>query len=151
MLGEYIVSVIKIVTLGAVMLSLSHVKMKKSASLVMGVVISAAILLPLVDLIKDNEVDLPTFDDYETLDVRDDTVESAYENGLKEYIASDLGVDIDCVDVFVDEFDFSSMRAGRIYVTLRGAAIYADYRRLEEKIQKEFTNNGKCEVKIVVG
>lgn len=151
MLSEYIVSVIKIVAFGAVLLSISHTKMKKSTSLVMGIVIVSAIMLPLVDIMGDKGMDFPTFDDYENPEIRDESIEVAFERGLREYISSTLDVEPSSVDVFVDEFEFSTMRAGRIYVTLSGKAIYADYRELESRIEKEFTNNGECEVKIIVG
>ena len=112
-----------------------------------------AILLPIVDIIKDNGLILDA-DDYigEIEEYQSDTaVKWAFEDGICEYIASEYRVDRSEVTVTADGFDLSTLRAQRIYVTLSGRAALLDYKEIESEIALKFTGGGECEVSVKVG
>lgn len=148
MVSEYAISVVRFLVLAGMLISLSHIKTKQSVSFAIGVLIVSAIMLPLVDILRSNEPIFPEVDVSGNVEINDASIEVAYVDGIEKYVADRLGVPLTDVEVRIDGFDISTMLAERIYVTLSGDAIYCDYRALREEIGREFTKEGRCEVRI---
>ena len=80
-----------------------------------------------------------------------ETVEEAFTEGVREYVASQYGLDISDVSVKVYELDGSSMRAERITVTLSGRAVLANAVAIRESVCSELVSDGgECKVVIDV-
>lgn len=77
------------------------------------------------------------------------TAEEAFELGIKRLLLDKYGLSGDEVSVFLIGFDFEKMRAEKIKITLSGRAALADYRSIEEYVEKN--NLGECEVNISLG
>ena len=153
MLKVYFTDVMYLSIFIALAVGISHPRLRKSTSFGAGVLFICIILLPLVDIIRDIDVKINTEDYLENIDTgfTDDALETAFEEGIREYISSGYHVDKELVTVMADGFDLEYMRAERIYVTLCGKAATLDYKRIESVIEKEFTNEGKCEVSLRLG
>lgn len=154
MLKEYFEGILLLAVLIALSIGISHQRLRNVTRFGAGVLLTCAILLPLVDIFKDFDgkdyVD-EIMGSMEYENATDDTIEIAFENGVSEYIADKYGVDRSCVLVMADEFDMETVRAERIYITLIGEAALLDYKRIEEEISREFTSGGECEVSLKIG
>ena len=153
MLREYIIRLLIIATFVAFATAVAHPGLRQATGFATGILVICAIMLPLVDIIKDINLN---FDVDEYLgstknEQPEDVIKVAFEDGIREYISVEYGVDESLVIVLADGFDMSKMRAERIYVTLMGKAALLDYKRIEEMIEREFTNNGECEVSVKIG
>lgn len=154
MLKEYFEGVMLLLTFVALALGVSHPKLRNATNFSAGVLIICAILLPLIDIIRDIDRKYSVDDllfDIEYSDATDDAIEIAFEEGIALYIADKYGVNKDDVLVMADGFDIGGMKAERIYITLSSKAALLDYKKIEEKIAKEFTNGGECEVSLKIG
>ena len=153
MLKEYALLVLKLSAFVGIAINLAHPKQIKMMRFALGIILISAIMLPLVDIIGENPVDFITFTKLDDLEVEanDEAVESAFEEGIGKYICTKYSLLPSEVKVNADGFDFSVMRADRIYVTLFGKGVYIDYRRLEDEIAEEFTRGGTCEIELNIG
>lgn len=152
--GEYFGGMIALCMFISVALGVAHPRLKKSVSFGAGVLIICAIMLPLVDILRDFNTDdalSNLLDNIDYDDATDSAIELAFECGVGEYIALKYGVKQEFVLVNADGFDMESLRAERIYVTLLSDAAFLDYKRIEDEICEEFTLNGECEVSIKLG
>lgn len=153
MLKDYATALIKSSAVIAAAIEIAHPRAKKITRIAAGMILICVIMLPIVDIIKDNGINFnPSFNsgesDYENM--TDEAIEAAFECGIEKYIADKYKIDQSLVTVKADKFDLEAMKAERIYVTLSGKGILHDYRALEDIIEKEFTCNGECEVKLDV-
>ena len=153
MLREYFSEIIILMTFAAILLGIAHPKLKGATSYGIGFLIICVILLPLVDIIRDFDVNSLFDDAFGDIDydATDSAIELAFEDGVAEYVAGEYGVLRECVSVNADGFDVSSLTAKRIYVTLSGSAALLDYKRIESDLEKEFTKGGECEVSLKIG
>ena len=154
MLKEYFVGLIYVCTIFAVVLSLAHKKTRSVVTFGAGILLICAILLPLVDIIKDFSVDEylgEICDGIKYDDMNDSDIELAFEKGIALYVAEEYGVGREYVTVGVDGFDIESLRADCIYVTFSGVAIGVDYKKVEADLSKKFTDGGECEVSLRLG
>ncbi len=155
MLNEYMIGIMKLSVFASLMVGISHDRMKSVTKMTMGVLVISVVMLPIVDIIKgfDIEKSLGFLDnDAEIGDQGGELAESAFEEGISEYISSEYGIPRDRITVNVDGFSLEEMRAQRVYasLTLKDAA-NIDYRRLERLLALNFTNGGECEVSLIVG
>lgn len=153
MVKEYFSGVMILAIFVALSLGVAHPRLRSAVSLGAGVVLICAILLPLIDIIKGYEVNFD-MDEYMNsigADSNYDVIETAFEDGVRQYIVEKYGVPGDSVTVTCDGFRLERVRAERIYVTLRGEGVTLDCKRLEEQIAREFTDGGECEVMIRFG
>ena len=138
----------------AVAQGVAHPRFSAITSFGAGVLVICAIMLPLVDIIRDFDVN-SSLDDIlsgiEYGDATDSSIELAFEDGLAEYISVKWEIDREDVSVRVDGFDMESLTAERIYVTLGGKGLLVDYKRIEEALALEFTREGECEVSLDLG
>ena len=154
MLREYFIGVLSFGVFVAVALGVSHPRLKSSVTFGAGILIISAIMIPIVDIIRDIDVENSLdriLGEYEYDGMTDDAIELTFEDGVAEYIAGVHGLRRKDVTVNADGFHIQTMRADRIYVTLSGGAVTADYKRIEREIAEEFTSGGECEVSISVG
>lgn len=154
MLKEYFESVIMLVLFAALVLGVVHTRLKDVTYFSTGVLVICAIMLPLVSIIRDIDHKYSLDDIFHTMeyeDLTDGAIESAFEMGISGYVANKYGVDSDDVLVMADGFDLERMRAQRIYITLSSKAVFLDYKKIEEEIEKEFTDGGECEVSLKIG
>ena len=149
MFKEYVLQLLTLCLFFAVLISVSHERTRSTVSFGAGILIISAILLPLVDIIRDFSIDDYIDSIYGEVgyeNVSDTEIEMVFEAGIAAYVAKEYGVKSECVSVRVDGFDMEFLRADRIYVTLRGEAIRLDYKRIERELAEEFTQGGECEV-----
>ena len=154
LLKEYFIGVLSLGVLIAIALGVSHPRLKSSVTFGAGILIISAIMLPLVDIIKDIDIENSLdklLNQYEYEGKTDDAIEAAFEDGVAEYIADRYGVDVSSVTVMADEFRLDDISADRIYVSLSGKAALLDYKKIEREIAAEFTKGGECEVSISIG
>ena len=153
MLKEYFIGVITLTLFVAVAFGVSHPRLRNAVSFGGGILLVCGILLPIVDILRDFEVDetLDGIFDGIDFDATDSAIELAFENGVAEHIASSYGIPCECVSVRADGFDIASLTAERIYVTLSGKGTLLDYKRIEKEVGAEFAPRGYCEVYISFG
>ena len=153
MLNEYAITVLKLSLFVGVALNLAHPKQEKVIRLSLGIILLSAVTLPFVDIIADNglNLDLILPDEGIDVEVSDDAIEEAFEDGIREYICSSYGLSSSDVKVMADGFDLSSMTASRLYVTLSGKGAYVDYRALADHLAEEFTRGGECRIELDIG
>lgn len=73
----------------------------------------------------------------------------AFAKGIKKLLFEKFGICETDSAVAVIGFDFKSMRAQKIKITLNGKSAFADYRSIEEYVEK--CGLGECEVNISFG
>ena len=153
MLKEYFGGVMLLSAFISLSLGVAHSRLKRVTEFGAGILLICAILLPIVDIIADYEVkiDSEIYLDEIDMNATDDLIESAFEDGIREYLATEYRVEPSLVSVRADGFDMGKMRAERIYVTLSGSAAYLDYKRIENEVASEFTDGGECEVSLNIG
>lgn len=154
MLSSYFSGVMTLCLFLAVGLGVAHPRFKSATNLGAGVLLICAIMLPLVDIIRDFDIDNSfekMLEDIEYSGMTDSAIELAFEDGIAEYVSDRWGVDRDSIIVNVDGFDMESLSAERIYVTLGGKGVLVDYKRIEEALTEEFTRGGECEVSLNIG
>ena len=153
MFKEYFLSAASVLVFVSFVSVISHTKAKKITRSALGIIVICVIMLPFIDILGDNalfDFDFSYISD-ENIELNDEEIEAAFETGIERFVAEKYSKDPADIHVSVDEFDISTMRAQRIYVTLRGGARDIDYRRLEDIIRDNFTNEGRCEVELDVG
>lgn len=153
MLDGYFIGTLTVILFAAVLLWVAHTSLKGVTALGMGAVIICAVLLPLVDIIRDIDVEdaLENIFDGIDYDATDSAIELAFEDAVAQYIADEYGVSADCVNVRADGFDIATLTAQRVYITLTGEGVTVDYKRMEEEVISRFTAGGECEVSISFG
>ena len=141
---------VKVCVIVAVATVVIHPKQMAVSRFALGLVLVCTIMLPIVDIIKENKTNLDNLPELVVPEsnVSEDVISAAMERGLKEYISEIVGVAPVGISVSVVGIDTSSMKAEEIYVTLPRECVYTDYRALETRLANEFTNGGVCEVEL---
>lgn len=119
---------------------------KKVISASMGLILAAYLLSPIVGLLEEIKYpELPEIsEDGDGIYI--DTAKAAFEDGIRSYISGQFTIDKECIEVEVVGFDFSSMRAERVLVTLSGKGAFADTKKIKSSLEKE--KLGEIEIKI---
>ena len=153
MLREYFIGAIYLLVFVAFAIGISHRELKGAITVGAGVVVICAILLPLVDILRDLDVDSALDGILSDIDYdgTDSAIELAFEEGIAEYLATEHGVDKACVEVRVDGFDIATLKARRVYVDLSGRACLLDPKVVADEVARHFTDGGECEVAIRLG
>lgn len=153
MLRDYFISTVSVSAFVALALGVSHPRLRSVTVFSSGVIIICAVLLPLVDILKEfrGADALDSFMESVDFSASDSAIELAFEDGVAEHVASRYGVPRECVSVRADGFDISTLSAERIYVTLSGQGCLIDTKRVESEVAGEFTRGGECEVMISFG
>ena len=129
--------------------TLSPERYKKVITATLGVLLAASLLSPLSSLFGAIEsIAPPEISDGEEEGDYIKVAKSAFEKGVRSFISSEFSVSEDCVEVEAVGFDFSSLRAEKILVTLTGRAALADTKKIKSRLEGE--NLGLVEVKIEI-
>lgn len=153
LLKEYATIALKLALFVGVALNLSHPRQERVMRISLGIILLSAIMLPFVDIINHNQLNFTLSTSPGSIDTEmsDDMIEQAFEDGIQKYICASYDLDDSEVRVMADGFDFSSMTAERLYVTLSGRGVYIDYRSLADRLAQEFTRGGECRVELNIG
>lgn len=115
-------------------------------------VIVYAALMPVISFFTSSH-GAPSFDYEFDLDGYSEdyieVAEDAFCEGIKRFVSDEYGLESDEVFVFVEGFDFSSMRAEKIRIILSGASVFSDLKAIEKDINE--LDVGRCSVEIEIG
>ena len=152
-MGEYIFGCIATGLVSAVGTHLSHKELKSSVRLAMGLILLLSILAPLFSAVGAlDSIELPRWDgsDINSGGEYSECAEEAFCLGISRAIAERYSTDHSYVRVMCDGFDFETMSAKRVYVTLTKEARAVDYRAVKQYV-KENINTEECDVEIEIG
>ena len=125
-----------------VITTLSHPRFSSAISAASGVMLVAAVAVPLLSLFSEI-VRLPSFSPLlPTLSGVSDYTEEKYLDALVDYIADEMGVPREDVSVACEGFELSTLRFRSITVTLSGSAVFSDTTRLREVLSSNFVADG---------
>lgn len=154
---EYLISVIVVSFVAAFASFIAYPSaLEKSARCAVMTVVIAVSLSPIVLAVKNikgfdaNDFvseDLFFGEDFEGEYLK--VAEKAFSNGIKRLLYERFEISESDSAVAVIGFDFENMNAEKIKITLSGRAVFADYRRIEEYIEKN--GLGECEVNVSFG
>ena len=155
-LGEYLLSVLAICSAVGILWYISYQGASSSAvKYAFSILVLYTVSLPVLGLCSvisdfDGEITeiLPSIE-YEGEGEYERVAEEAFRVGISEYVSEKFDLRAECVEVSVSGFDFSSMSAEKITVILKGSALSADWRSIEEDLSG--SGLGKCEVRLVIG
>ena len=150
---EYIFGCIAVGFITAIAMHLSHSAYKSTTRIATGLMLLLFVLTPVSALIRGladlklpsaPSPELPGEDEYT------EVAEDAFCLGIGEAIAERYSVTASDITVLCDGFNFETVSAERIYITLRGEARVLDYRAVKDYIENNI-NVGECDVRIDVG
>ena len=148
---EYFTGVFAVIALAVALGAIAY-RGRRDITLKMafGVLITYTVLVPIGNLTS-GEVSLPElspdFSEYTEDYVQ--VCKDAFADGVRRLISDKFALSYDDVSVAVFDFDFETLRAGRIKVILSGSAVIADRYKIEDYINGE--ELGRCEVEIRIG
>lgn len=137
---------------GAVGAYLCHDKMKVATKIACQLLLVLAIAAPISDLvgsIASGDFSLPEFPLAEDGGAYEEVAKDAFLKGISIAIQDKYGISAEEVYVGCDGFDFESMTAKRIYVTLMGRGAFSDYKAVKIYVEDNF--GGDCVVEIELG
>ena len=147
----YILSVYCVAALLGILSQLSFDKSgKRGERAVFAVLLLYTVLTPVGELVGEDlsfDFDIPSLDEGDL--EYEQAARRAFEAGVVRLIADKYSLPEESVRVMVEELDVKTMRAGKIRVILSGRAAFADYRGIEEYINR--LDMGVCEVEIEIG
>ena len=152
-MAEYAVAVIMTVSLTAFAELIAYNGgEERGHKLAISVILLYSIISPLVPLFEDlkdfsfSELDFDKeeFTDGAYLEVG----EAAFREGIARAVSEKFGLDEEKIVVTIFGFDFETMRAERINITLLGRGIELDFREIEAYVEKN--GLGECEVKYAI-
>ena len=146
-MSKYFYSVVALTLLFSVLSFVSYRKNDGAVRFAFGVIMIAALLLPLWDIlptldigaiieeIKDSVPDTPLYEE---------KTEKAIAEGVEKAVCEKFSFSEDCVSAIVFGFDFGEMKAEKIKLTLRGGAVFADAKAVKKFVSE--LGLGVCEV-----
>lgn len=151
-LGEYVFFALALSGVLGLIGSLSHAALHREAYLALGALCLFALALPVARALPEL-LSLPSFDGSDITAVGEGgylaTSEDAFAEGVARYVVGEYSLNADEVSVELSGFDFESMRAEEITVTLTGRAVYADLIGIRESVESELVaEGGECKVVI---
>ncbi|HBJ19312.1 MAG TPA: hypothetical protein DDY70_06225 [Clostridiales bacterium] len=150
----YLVGVIATATLVSLAsLFLRGKEVERAGKIAFGLILLTALLLPLGDLLPTlweklaGEPTLPSVTEDGTL--YETVGKEAFEDGIARAVAEKFSIPKEKITVRAEGFDFSSMRAQKILLTLRGRGAFADPKKIAAYITG--AGLGECEVDFEIG
>ena len=144
---EYAMTLIGVCILSvAVGVLLAESGYEKCANAAMGIILLYAILSPIPALLGDiaylkDSSTLPEYDDAFT-----DAIEGGAAEGIRLAVCEEFGLDPGNVEVDAVKMQGDSISFERISITLKGAAVISDYRKIREFVEDMAL--GRCEVRL---
>lgn len=149
-MNEYFVSVFATSALLGVMSVISFDKGESVRRFAFSILLLYVTLLPLSDISPQD------FDFGETVTPEgigdgeyERVAEEAFASGILRLVTEKYSLREENVRVMVEDFDFASMRAGKIRIILSGSAVFSDYKGIEKYINE--CNMGECSVEVEIG
>ncbi len=131
------------------LLQLSPEGYKKIISSALCLILATSLLSPLSSLIGDlDKIEPPEFSEEEGEGAYIEVARSAFEEGVRSFLSSEFSVSRDCIEVEAVGFDFSTMTAERLIVTLTGRAAFLDTKKVKARLEQHSV--GVVEVKIEI-
>lgn len=150
-LNEYIVFALMLSAATGVISALSHRALARETELAVGVICLLSLSLPIAASVP-SILDIPRPSSTPVAEAVGGYLsvsEEAFCVGVREYVAEELSADEENVIVSLEGFNFSTMRAERITLTLSGAAAVGDVRALKQDVRSLFLGEGgECKVVI---
>ena len=149
---EYMLSVFALTAaLGLCSLALYKEKFEGVSKFAFSVILICTVLTPLSDIknvgLPDFKTELPEISEGER--EYEEVARRALCDGISAAVRNEYSLDGDEILVSVSGFDFKTMRAELVRVTLRGGGIFLDRKKIEDYV--EGLGVGECEVKIEIG
>lgn len=151
-MGEYLISLISVGALSGIASLVSYGKEQtRTEKFAVAVILVFSVISPLVSLVSDFEGF--DFSDFEAPELEGgssygEAGREAFELGIKRLVASEWGIEEGKILVAAENFDFNTMTAGKIRITLLGKAAGVDYKEVEKYI--EDAGLGACEVSYAI-
>ena len=147
---EYLLLVLAASMLFAACSFLSYRQGERSVTLALSVLVLAAVVLPLGELVSslpeadfDFEADVTQGDgDYERV------AEAAFCEGVIKTVSSEFSIEEENLRAYCVGFDFEKMRCKCLTVRVQGSAVFSDFDAIKKFLSE---NLGGCEVEVVIG
>ena len=149
---EYFTGVVLVVLAGSVGTYLCHERMKGVTKIACQLVLLLAVSAPIGGLISNiagGGIRLPDFSVGDDVGAYEEIARDAFADGVSLAIQSEYGLSEEEVYVGCDGFDFETMKAERIYVTLMGRGALSDHKAIKKYVEQSF--GGVCVVEIELG
>ena len=155
-MGEYLISItVASMLLGLVSYLSYPGTSERAAKFGASVLFLYVVLMPAFNIVKDfsgGKIDISDITDGihtengEYGKEYEEVAKEAFKDGIRQLIFTKYDIKEEDVRVFIFDFDFEKMRAGKIKVILSGKGAFADWRGIEEYITE--SGLGVCEVEI---
>ncbi len=150
----YLVGVVAVAALVSLAsLFLKGKETERTAKIAFGLILLCEMLLPLSELLPTvweklgGEISVPGAE--EGTPLYEETGERAFADGIARAVSEKFGIPREQIDVRLENFDFPSMRAEKIFLTLRGRGALSDPKTVERYITE--SGLGDCEVNFEIG
>lgn len=131
------------------LISLSPERYKRVATAALCLVLATHLLSPLGALIGDiGNIKPPEFSEEEQEGSYIEAAKSAFEEGVRAYLSAEFSIGREYIEVEAVSFDFSSMTAKKILVTLKGRGAILDTKKVKARLEEQ--SLGEVEVKIEI-
>ncbi|MBR7116730.1 MAG: hypothetical protein IKC87_03380 [Clostridia bacterium] len=129
--------------------ALSHPSFSKETEMAVGVLCLFAMASPVLSLVGNPSVipELPDGSYAEHFGGITEIGEGAWLEGVASYLSDEYSVSAEDITVYAENFDFYTMRADYIRVSLSGAGVFANLHAMRDDILRSFVaEGGGCEV-----
>lgn len=150
-MSGYFYSIVAVALLVSVLLFVAYRESEVAMRFAFGVIVTAALLLPLADILPSVDIDGIIEDIKSGFDMEPlytEKTEEAIESGIARAVCDKFSLSEGCVSVSLYGFDFDNMRAERIRVTLVGTAIFSDLEKIEKYVTE--LGLGECEAAVEI-
>ena len=148
---EYLISVVLITALVALASHFLPDAAVGYGRLALGIVLLYAVLSPLAALLSSFPAlpDLPELPQQENAPLYEQYAQEGFCRGIASAVGEKFSVAEARISVRAEGFDVQSMRAEKIWILLRGEAVFADGPAIKAFVEGE--GLGECEVEIEIG
>lgn len=149
-MSVYFVSVITVSAISSLAMAISY-KSDGAVKCALTVFLLYVSAVPLINAVRDfdpSELDFGAITQTQYEYEINEMTKEAFENGIRLLVSDTFDLDSADVVVRVDGYDYTTVSAGKVTVTLKGTARFADRGAIKRCVEKN--GLGVCEVKIEV-
>ena len=146
---EYFYSLMLVALLVSVLSFISYKEGEGASRFALGVIMTAAVLLPLLKIIPSVDFDRIIEEikqEASGVPIYSERCEEAIEEGIARAVCEEFSLSDGSAAVSLSGFDFENMRAEKIKLTLSGRAVFADLEKIEKFVLG--LGLGDCEVSV---
>ncbi len=153
-MNEYLISLISVSALISLSSAVLYREEKEGRAVkcAFAVLLLYILIMPLLGALKSFDPEVLKFDTGAHYPAEESGIEASAEEGfvqgIRLFLADEFSLEQNDIEVKVTGFDFSTVKAEKITIILKGSAAYADFRAVREKIEKN--GFGSCEVEIAI-